>query len=157
MSKEIQLKTGNDNVYPHPFWPIGSIYISVTNTNPSTYFGGTWQRFGQGKCIVGVNESEAEFSTVQKTGGNKSTSHIHSTAAHTLTIDEIPSHNHQIARSMNGQSGTNRWTPVAASGYETTGTLSTGGGQPHSHGNTGSSSVNVLQPYITVYMWRRTA
>lgn len=52
-------------------WPVGSIYISVNNTNPSTYFGGTWEAFGTGRCLVGVDTSQSEFNTVMKTGGEK--------------------------------------------------------------------------------------
>ena len=172
MSKEIQLKTGNDNVYPHPFWPIGSIYISVTNTNPSTYFGGTWQRFGQGKCIVGVNESETEFNTVQKTGGAKTVG---------LSIANIPSHNHGLTintTSLTGSLKAMAYVNHTGSGIFSTAkdTANKNGGSSgttfggttytlnasHNHsgsvGYTGSGTAhNNLQPYITVYMWRRTA
>lgn len=175
MSKEIQLKAGNDNVYPHPFWPIGSIYISVTNTNPSTYFGGTWQRFGQGKCIVGVNESETEFNTVQKTGGAKTVG---------LSTANMPSHNHSL--SINTTSLSGEWQYYHAStdlvqGGGIVGTASTGVTDSYtgttsnkrtrakwtidaSHNHSGSvgysgsgTAHNNLQPYITVYMWRRIA
>ena len=55
-------------------YPIGSVYISVNSTNPSLLFGGVWERFANGRCLVGVSESESEFSIVSKTGGEK---HIH--------------------------------------------------------------------------------
>jgi hypothetical protein len=38
MAKQIQLKNGAEKVYPNPFFPIGSIYMSVNSTNPSNYF-----------------------------------------------------------------------------------------------------------------------
>lgn len=122
-------------------WPVGSIYISVNNTNPSTYFGGTWEAFGTGRCLVGVDTSQSEFNTVMKTGGEKK---------HTLTVNEMPSHSHTLKYSdFDTAFGGNYLTSGKKSSYRTS-TVSindTGGGSPH----------NNLQPYITVYMWKRTA
>jgi hypothetical protein len=50
-------------------YPVGSIYMSVKNTNPSTYFGGTWVAWGTGRVPVGVNANDTNFATVEKTGG----------------------------------------------------------------------------------------
>lgn len=66
-------------------YPIGSIKMSTENTNPSTYLGGTWVAWGSGKVPVGVDSLDSDFSTVEKSGGEKT---------HKLTIDEIPSHTH---------------------------------------------------------------
>ena len=125
-------------------YPVGSIYISTSGTNPSTIYGGTWERYGQGKTLVGLNESETEFSTVNKIGGEKT---------HTLTIDEMPSHNHGQSLSGTdidegkayyswsfGDSKTRNYYGSDLAQY-------TGGNQPH----------NNLQPYITVYMWKRVS
>ena len=51
-------------------YPVGSIYMSVNNTNPSNLFGGTWAAWGAGRVPVGVNASDSDFSTVEKTGGS---------------------------------------------------------------------------------------
>ena len=119
-------------------YPIGSIYMSVNSTSPNSLFGGTWERFANGRCLVGVNESDTDFSSAQKTGGEK---------AHTLLISEMPRHNHPLSYSIT--SGDNIYlrnqSGNAASFKQTTGYQ--GGGEAH----------NNLQPYITVYMWRRTA
>lgn len=132
-------------------WPIGSIYISVVNTNPSEYFGGTWEVFGTGRCLVGVDTSQTEFNTVMKTGGEKT---------HKLTVNEMPSHNHQYEditgnRSLNGQFGRSGYYESEAYMGVTNSVIAyadadfrmtyVGGSQPH----------NNLQPYITVYMWKR--
>lgn len=168
MAKEIQLKAGSDNAYPHPFWPVGAIYISVVNENPSKYFGGTWQSFGAGRCLVGVDTSQTEFNSVQKTGGSKSVA---------LTVNQMPSHNHSFSGSS-GSAGSHthelkgyeKATASGSSGYRSGGggTASAGdiilsaGAHTHSisgtvgYNGSGESHTN-LQPYITVYMWRRTA
>ena len=105
--------------------------------------GGTWERFGNGRVLVGVDESDSDFNTPNKTGGEKT---------HTLTVDEIPSHSHGQNVSVGTGSG-----PAIRRDYQSDGTgvvypqgintQNAGSGQAH----------NNLQPYITVYMWRRTA
>lgn len=128
---------------PLDLYPIGSVYISSVNTNPASYFGGTWAAFATGRTLVGVDTSQTEFDTVLETGGAKN---------HTLTVDQMPAHSHAPAGTNNFVrwvgSGGNLSTP---SGTQSIGQglgLSTeGGGQPH----------NNMPPYITVYMWRRTA
>ena len=82
---ENQLKALTDAVYP-----VGSIYISVKSTNPSSFFGGTWVAFGTGRTLVGINTSDTNFDTIEKTGG---------AATHTLTTTEMPSHTHTIGSS----------------------------------------------------------
>lgn len=120
-------------------YPVGSIYMSVNSTNPSSLFGGIWSRFGQGRCLVGVNESDTDFSSAQKTGGEK---------AHTLTTDEMPSHSHSTNIELTLGSGSQfRLRDQGGNQFSTLYTGNTGGGGAH----------NNLQPYITVYMWRRTA
>jgi microcystin-dependent protein len=81
----IQQNTSNISNMLNTVYPIGSIYMSVNNTNPSTIFGGTWVSWGAGKVPVGVNANETEFNSVEKTGGAKT---------HTLTTQQIPSHTH---------------------------------------------------------------
>ena len=113
--------------------PVGSYYWSSDSTNPSKLFGGTWEQVTD-RFVLAAGSTYK----VGATGG---------AATHTLTINEMPSHNHQIARSMNGAEGTDRYTPIAASGYKTTGTLSTGGGEAH----------NNMPPYEVAYCWKRIA
>lgn len=74
------------------FYPVGSIYMSVVPTNPSAFMGGTWDRFANGRTLVGVNEGDADFSTVEKTGGVKDV---------TLTEAQLPSHAHSVSGSVN--------------------------------------------------------
>ena len=123
------------------FYPIGVIYQSTVNTDPSSFIGGTWERFGNGRVLVGVDEADSDFNTPNKTGGKK---------MHTLTIAEMPSHSHgQVVTANNTGSAIRRdYDSDGSAGIYSQGvqTEATGGGQAH----------NNLQPYITVYMWRRT-
>ena len=129
----------SDSDLLNKIYPVGSIYISVNSTNPGDFLGGTWVEFGQGKTLVGVNTSETEFNTVEKTGGEKT---------HKLAISEMPSHNHYNdtwAANASGSQFLYFYGQKGTPGNRYTG--STGGGGAH----------NNLQPYITVYFWKRTA
>lgn len=147
-------------------YPVGSIYMSVNATNPSQLFGGTWELWGGGRVPIGVDTSQTEFNTVEKTGGTKN---------ETLNIYQIPSHNHgsksltgtvagiwlgdfrgetsgiasfrekSLARYQNIAAETNAW------GY-----LDINATHEHAY-NGGGQAHNNLQPYITCYMWKRTA
>lgn len=67
-------------------FPVGSVFLSVVSTNPSTLLGyGTWSSFGAGRVLVGLDAGQTEFDTVEETGGAKT---------HTLTSSEMPSHTH---------------------------------------------------------------
>ena len=123
--------------------PVGSLYETDVPTNPGTLYGGTWAAWGGGSVTVGVNTADTDFRTVGKTGGEKT---------HTLTIDEMPSHTHELF--MRNGSVVNDYygDPQGGTGADATYRVSaylanTGGGQAH----------NNLQPYITTYRWKRTA
>lgn len=122
-------------------YPIGSVYTNANvSTNPGTLLGfGTWTAFASGRVLVGVDTGQTEFDTLGETGGAKT---------HTLTTAEIPSHAHLYATIRNGVNwgGGGFSTPDKTLGVGE-GTTNTGGGGAH----------NNLQPYITVYMWKRTA
>lgn len=126
-------------------YPVGSIYMSVVSTNPATLFGfGTWVAWGAGRVPVGVDTGQTEFDTVEETGGSKT---------HQLTESEMPSHYHTVNSFLtdtgSGAGGIQRASiAVEDLSYNTAGnTNSKGGNQAH----------NNLQPYITCYMWKRTA
>lgn len=121
-------------------YPVGSIYMSVNDTNPSTFFGGTWVSWGAGRVPVGVDTNDTDFATVEKTGGEKT---------HTLTVSEMPSHKHTVEAIGSGttQQELTAFNVGTTGGIDSyAGTDFTGGGQAH----------NNLQPYITCYMWKRT-
>lgn len=125
---------------------VGDIIFSTSDENPSTIYGGTWVAWGKGQVPVGVDTSDSYFNTVEKTGGEKE---------HTLTVDEMPSHKHDIyggnttTTNILTSSNNNGWiTLLGGMAYKNDGTMTTvGNDEPH----------NNLQPYITCYMWKRTA
>lgn len=123
-------------------YPIGSIYMSVNNVNPSTLFGGTWAMWGSGRVPIGVNANDTDFNTAEKTGGEKT---------HKLTISEMPTHYHDFYY-ITGTSGSLK---TGTSTAIDNGSLATRGGSTEDVG--GDTAHNNLQPYITCYMWKRTA
>lgn len=149
-------------------YPVGSIYINASNnTNPATLLGfGTWTAFGAGRVMVGFNASDPLFDTAEETGGSKDAITVSHT--HTATVSD-PGHAHEVLSAGRGAfvdffntyqntgnlfvSGSSTSTGTSNSGSDTNTT-----GISVSNSSTGSSGTNAnLQPYITVYMWKRTA
>lgn len=142
--------------------PVGSIYMSTSATNPTNLFGGTWVAWGAGRVPVGFSGGDGNFNSSEKTGGSK-----------TINIE----HNHGLsnARAAVGRADSSLSTMSYTSGgnphnvyfdreFSYYGGIS--GGSKHAtdtsliYGNTnngGSTAASVLQPYITCYMWKRTA
>lgn len=126
---------------------VGDIIFSTSDENPSTIYGGTWVAWGKGQVPVGVDTSDSDFNTVEKTGGEKE---------HTLTVDEMPSHSHiqtwngniMVGGGSGGESTNGSYLNEGGNGIYPA-TLTNNVGNSHSHNN--------LQPYITCYMWKRTA
>ena len=157
--------SGGGSVDIDKVYPVGSIYMSVNSTNPATLFGGTWESWGVGRVPVGVDTSDGNFDTVEKTGGSK----------------YLQSHNHPISivsTSLVGKfnnfgegPGSNNVEGICSDEGNTFGG-SNGQGRDndnarivvnatHSHSasssNVGDGNSQNLQPYITCYMWKRTA
>ncbi len=125
--------------------PIGSLEFNVSGTNPSEYFGfGTWELWGAGRVPVCIDTSSTEFKTVEQTGGEKK---------HTLTEAEMPKHRHNVVWSYkpkNAASGSSvMYVPSDVVWQENSEMYTTYAGSSTAH--------NILQPYITCYMWKRKA
>lgn len=148
-------------------FPVGSVFIAVISTDPSTLLGyGTWAAFAAGRVLVGLDGTQTEFDTVEETGGAKT---------HTLTTAEMPSHTHvqdahnhtqnahshtQASTTISTGSTSNRLgTNDTSSTAEATGsTTATNQAATATNQNTGGGGAhNNLQPYVVVYMWKRTA
>lgn len=119
-------------------YPIGSLHFTTTNTNPTTYLGGTWERYAKGRTIVGVDEAQNEFKTAGQTGGTKDL--------------PLPT----IGGPGVGQGNGLYLDKTKMSQYGSRGR----GWDVHSDNEikpavAKSSGYDKLQPYITTYIWRR--
>lgn len=155
-------------------YPVGSIYISTNARNPGQYLGGTWDSYGEGRTLVGVDINNTEFSQASLTGGEKEI---------TLTVNNLPSHSHTttiaasgehthsfrmgrsdgtendvygVAADHDGNRGLKIYKPYT---YHTNANQVSG---EHSHTATVSSvgkgeSFSNMPPYITCYIWKRVS
>ena len=140
---------------------MGSIYINATDaTNPGTLLGfGTWVAFGAGRVPVGFNASNPLFDTAEETGGSADAI----TVSHTHTATSTDSgHTHAYSGNVSqstflysgGGGLSNIGEPLKAGSTTSSGTANI----TTTVASTGSSGTNAnYQPYITVYMWKRTA
>ena len=121
-------------------YPIGAIYLSVSATNPAILFGGKWEQI-KDRFLLAAGDTYA----IGTTGGE---------ATHKLTIEEMPSHKHQI------KTNNDDWNNSAGGGnYGTT----HDGANPwyntnwYTENSGGNAAHNNMPPYLTVYMWKRVA
>ena len=121
-------------------YPVGSIYMSVNNVSPATFLGGTWVAL-EDRFLIGASSTYSAGST----GGS---------TTHTLTVDEIPSHSHTIqdrlvvwdTPNLTALNNASYSGPMKLREANQGLTNTTGGGQAHS----------IMNPYLAVYMWKRT-
>ena len=137
-------------------YPVGSIYTNASSsTNPATLLGfGTWTAFGSGRVMVGFDSGNSLFDTAEETGGSADAITVSHTHTATSTVTD-PGHFHTISVAGSGTgnpSNSNSGTSNANTASATTGiTVAT------TVASAGSSGTNAnYQPYITVYMWKRT-
>lgn len=120
--------------------PIGKVEVFFDNQDHSNYLGFTWERTSIGRVPVGIDENDEDFDTIGNTGGEKT---------HTLTIDEMPSHNHDIAMAESGNTAMEyvSYSNGQNSAIRSVAVKNKGGGQPH----------NILQPYEVMAFWKRVS
>lgn len=169
---EIQALTQNT------LYRVGSYWMSDDPTEPQDILGfGTWERV-LGRMLVGLSEGDSDYDTPGETGGSKS--HMHndsfSVDGHVLTEAQLPSHSHRLLGNLTGGDFTEPLAGKSLTGESTAGTAAaytnsgfdgtsaaqlvedTGGGLSHNHGLSGSvSSTTTVPPYMTTYIWKRTA
>ena len=133
--------------------PVGKVEIFYDNDDHSNYLGFTWERTGVGKAIVGIDSNDTDFNTIGNTGGEKT---------HTLTIDEMPSHDHGevfpskygyeyplLTKNGSGSSKNGIMPSLEISEITDFQTMTGTTGEGKSHNN--------LQPYQVFAIWKRTA
>ena len=140
-------------IFLNKIFPVGAVYITYDNNNPGNFLGGTWERFGQGRTLVGEgtgNDGSTSMSfTAEWIGGNY---------FHKLTREELPSHTHWILDQQTDVTTALYGNPYSdvpftrateranRTNYYWYGqTWPTGGNKPHDN----------VQPYVVTYFWRR--
>jgi len=144
-------------------YPVGSIYTNATNSaNPATVLGfGTWTAFAAGRVAVGFDSTNPLFDATEETGGSADATVVSHT--HTATTNTTGAHGHSASLTQSTKSGNGPTSVVSSSeSLVANYAFSTASAGDHSHtvtvASTGSSGTNAnYQPYITVYMWKRTA
>lgn len=154
MAKGVFLKKNGVKYYPAPYMPIGSIYLSINKTNPSSIFGGTWQLVSQGAYLIGYNPNNEWFNVPGANKGTNNTEGNWNTEDTILTIDQIPAHNHKITYTMayganDPYRGLNYGSNVVGNFSDKAWSDNTGGGKGHKHFH--------VSPFYTVCVWLRTA
>jgi microcystin-dependent protein len=159
-------------------YPVGSVYINAeVATNPATLLGfGTWAAIAAGRMLIGQNGADADFDTAGETGGAKTAalattnlpSHTHtgttaSDGAHTHSVTD-PGHTHSMGITHGDQDGSS--SNGAIDGSLNTGSATTGisivSGGAHTHTFTTAATgdgtaFSIMNPFLVVYMWKRTA
>ena len=130
MGRGIKLK---NETYVCPYFPVGSIYMSVVDLNPSNYFGGTWEKITSDAYLKIVGSNAGQL------GGTSN--------EHKIPIESMPTHNHRGKTGMAGWMSSQahiQWVG-SGQGYRAYDNLDQGGGQPY------------YPYYLGVYVWKRTA
>ena len=129
-----------DHVHPHDtgllslVYPVGAIYLSVNSTSPASLFGGTWEQIKDVFLL-----SAGDTYSAGATGGE---------ATHTLTVQEMPTHNHGLKRETQSVSTGSNYARLSSTGTAAEDIITnTGGNEAH----------NNMPPYLAVYVWKRTA
>lgn len=159
-------------------FPVGHILMTTRNVNPGTYLGGTWTAWGSGRVPVGVSTDDTDYNVSEKTGGAKTLnlSHSHTVNSHSHTVN---SHKHVApfgydnnvyyagriydsivvsASGLNGYSfkaASSEMTSPLRLNYTSAESPGTSNSSPGTNSQLGNRDIR--QPYITCYMWKRTA
>ena len=146
-----QFQLNGTNIF-EKIYPVGSIYINAAvSTNPGTLLGfGTWVAFGAGKVPVGIDSSDTDFDTAEETGGSKTSA--------------LPNHTHQWfdGTRSGASSGIDFSSSFTSGSFNSSGVADDFSGDPdtgdfYTANPSSSPTISTIQPYIVVYMWKRTA
>jgi len=140
---------------------VGAVFIAVVGTDPATLLGyGTWVAFGAGRVLVGRDAGDVDFDTAEETGGAKTKA----ISAHAGTaVADHADHTHQVTSNVTETTtavqsgagttvGTGTLINNTVASGEASVTLGHSVTQPNAH-----TDLSVVQLYIVVYMWKRTA
>ena len=130
-------------------YEVGDIHISTKSDNPSERFGGTWEPFGEGRTLVGVNTTDTSLAVAGKYGGS---------------INPLTSHSHTFSGSTSGANIIIGSTSAPDFGFAAGASGAGLKANIHTHSFSGTTQAvgdntdhNNWQPFVTVYMWVKTA
>jgi hypothetical protein len=130
-------------------YPIGAIYISIANTNPGTFLGGTWAAISAGRVLVGLDSGDADFDTPEETGGAKT----NTPSAHNVTQPAAHAAKNTDAADTGATArGSTASTLTLKAHFHNISQYTHSGAAVGNH-----AALSVVQPYFVVYMWKRTA
>lgn len=148
-------------------WPIGSVFLSIVDTNPSVLLGfGTWSQIAQGQMLIGQKGTDTDFDTAEETGGSKThtnteaemVSHTHVQNAHNHTQQ---SHDHNMPSVIRNVIGVGAKTGTGTDigiGGNTDNVVAINNPATALNQNTGGGAAySIMNPYFVVYIWKRTA
>lgn len=137
-------------------YPVGSIYISTNSTSPASLYGGSWERYGAGRALISASDTDTDFKA-GKTGGSK-THEFRVRLGYIYGLAGILSTSNLTGVSVDGGKTYNGFT-----NFNGKQTVETARGMDGSFGRTevefysAISDLPTLDPYVSVYIWRRTA
>lgn len=137
-------------------YPVGSLYISTNSTSPASLYGGSWERYGTGRALISASDTDTDFKA-GTTGGSK-THELRVSLFNIYGLAGISSSTTLSGISVDGGKTYNGFT-----NFHSRQTVDTARGMDGSFGPTQVeiySAINnlpTLDPYVSVYIWRRTA
>ena len=138
MPKQAQLKKNNEDIFLN-IYKIGDIYITTNSENPADRFGGQWEQI-KGRFLLAADDSTYKIGTI---GGE---------ATHSLSINELPSHEHPYITVSSIQFDLNNYNMASGFNVQNEGT-----GIAYTNAVGGNQAHNNMPPYITVYVWKRVS
>lgn len=137
-------------------YPVGSIYISTNSTSPASLYGGSWERYGKGRTLVSVNESDTDF-TAGKTGGSK-THEVRVRLGNIYGLAGVSSKNNLSGISVDGGKTYSGFTNFnGKQQVESARGMDGSFGPMQVEYYAAIGNLPTLDPYVSVYIWRRTA
>ena len=137
-------------------YPVDSIYISTNSTSPASLYGGSWERYGKGRTLVSVNESDTDF-TAGKTGGSK-THEVRVRLGNIYGLAGVSSKNNLSGISVDGGKTYSGFTKFnGKQSVESARGMDGSFGPMQVEYYAAIGNLPTLDPYVSVYIWRRTA
>lgn len=140
-------------------YPVNSLYISTSATSPASYFGGTWERYGTGRALISASDTDNDFKA-GTTGGSKTTVLKHRLAqvqglAVLATDNADPSYASHTGFVVNNKNYGYEFLSDSNIRSDRGANRDYGDHRPWIHEAT--VPIPTLEPYVAVYIWRRTA